>query len=164
MTTATLEQSSLSAHEGMYLGFSPTDESAVVMGEIEMIIARDAISIRMATGLKIQAESMKADDFVPMTEQEIAAEYNPGSDAPAQLVGFRTNHGNPKLLLMKDKSAEGPGLIVRTGGMGEMLGPTLLFNPVQVARGDFDKAVAELEQHAGKGVLPRIRNSGRAER
>lgn len=156
--------SPLATFEGTYLGFSPTDESAVVMGEMEIVISHENIAVRMATGLKIETDTTNPADFISMTSEEVQAEFNSRSAIVDRTVGFRTENGHPKLLFLKDAADDELGLIVRTGGMGEMLGPTVLFSPDQVARGDFDKAVSEIEKNAGKGVLPRLRNNGKAEK
>ncbi|MDB5193987.1 MAG: hypothetical protein JWN50_1 [Parcubacteria group bacterium] len=154
--------SSLGSLEGTYRGFAPTDESAVMMGEMEIVISRESVSVRMATGLKIETHVMKLSDFVPMAQEDVAAEYKPGAPVVSSILGFKMGDSGLKFLFMKDVMAEGPGLIVRTGGMGEMLGPTILFTPAQVARGDFDKVISEIEKEAGKNVLPRISKNGKA--
>jgi len=160
------QKESLKSFEGIYLGFSPTDESDVIMGEIEITIKGADIKIRMATGLMIQTEKMGVADFVQMTAQEVKEIFKDGSEYPARTVGFkaREKSGFPKLLFLKNSAENEFGLIVRTGGMGEMLGPTLLYSPSQVARGDYEKTVQGIEQKAGKGVLPRLRNGGKAEK
>ena len=52
------QKESFKSFEGIYLGFSPTDESDVIMGEIEITIRGADIKIRMATGLRIREEKM----------------------------------------------------------------------------------------------------------
>ena len=46
-------QSPLAGLEGIYVGFSPTDESAVGMGEMQLTITPFSCEIKMATGLKL---------------------------------------------------------------------------------------------------------------
>lgn len=118
----------------------------------------------MATGHRIQEEKMSVAEFVSMTTREVKAEFKDGSEYPARTVGFMSKTGFPKLLFLKDSKEDEFGLIVRTGGMGEMLGPTILFSPVQVTRGDYEEAIQNIEKQAGKGVLPRLRNKGKAEK
>lgn len=154
----------MKAYEGIYLGFSPTDESAVGFGEMEITISEKDVEVRMATGLKIQEEKISVADFVPMTEQEVKEVFKDGSEYPMRTVGFKTEEGFPRLLFVNDPAENECGLIVRTGGMGEILGPTVLWSPFQVARGDYEKAVQSIEQTAGKDVLPRLRNGGKAEK
>ena len=56
--------------KGIYLGFSPTDESDVLMGEIEITISDKTAKLRMATGLKIEEEEISLDDFETMTTED----------------------------------------------------------------------------------------------
>ena len=160
------QKESLKSFEGIYLGFSPTDESDVMMGEMEITIKGADIKVRMATGHRIQEEKISAVDFVQMTVREVKEIFKDGSEYPARTVGFkaREESGFPKLLFLKNPAENEFGLIVRTGGMGEILGPTLLYSPSQIARGDYEKAVQNIELKAGKGVLPRLRNGGKAEK
>lgn len=147
---------------GVYRGFAPTDESAVALGEIEATITEETIVVRMATGLKIEEERLSRSEFVPMTPVEVAAEYQ-DSDAGRAIalntVGFRGDAGYPKLLF--SQNPDGPELVVRTGGMGEMLGPTVLFSPTQVARGLFDGAIVAIEKEMGRPVIPRLEHGGK---
>src|SRR3989338_1131248 len=57
--------------KGSYLGISPTDESAIATGEIEMIIRDNDVTIRHATGLTIMEGTIPLDEFRPMSEEEI---------------------------------------------------------------------------------------------
>ena len=163
-TASSMKQGSLNDYEGVYLGLSPTDESAVMLGEMEITISGRDVKIRMATGTKIQEERMNVAEFVSMKAQEVKEIFKDGSEYPARTVGFKTKRGFPKLLFLKDPKEDEWGLIVRTGGMGEILGPTVLYSPVQVVRGDYEKIVRNIEKEAGKGVLPRLRNKGMAEK
>ena len=59
---------------GMYRGFTPTDESAVGIGELELTIGDEGLKVRIATGLGIQEESIPLHQFALMTTEEVAAE------------------------------------------------------------------------------------------
>ena len=148
--------------KGIYLGFSPTDESDVLMGEIEITISDKTAKLRMATGLKIEEEEISLDDFETMTTEELKAIWKEGSDYSSRAAGFKGQSGYPQFIFFKNPSDEELGLLVRTGGMADMLGPTLLFSSAQVARGIFDKAVQAVE-NGEVGIFPRLRNNGKAE-
>jgi len=147
----------LSQFEGQYLGFAPTDESEVGMGEIEVIITSTIIKLRIATGRKIHQEELSTSDF-QLTIEEIGLET---TDDNTEITAFKKwGSDYPKLIFLKD--SKGSGLVICTGGMGEMLGPTMLFGPASHA--NFQRAVDEIEKKFGTGVLPRLRNGGRADK
>ena len=148
--------------KGIYLGFSPTDESDVLMGEIEITISDKTAKLRMATGLKIEEEEISLDDFETMTTEELKAIWKEGPDYSSRTAGFKGLSGHLQFIFFKDPSDEEPGLLIRTGGIGDMLGPTFLFSPAQIARGVFDKAVQAVE-NGEVGIFPRLRNNGKAE-
>ncbi|OGZ05441.1 MAG: hypothetical protein A3C93_01065 [Candidatus Lloydbacteria bacterium RIFCSPHIGHO2_02_FULL_54_17] len=163
-STQSASENTLAAFEGTYVGFSPTDESAVRMGEMEITIKGQEISMRMATGHRIQEEKMSTVEFVPMTAQEVKELFREGSKYPERTTGFKGTTGLPKFLFFRDPAENETGLIVKLGEMSEILGPTMLFSPAQVKRGDYEKALQNIEKQAGKGVLPRLRNGGKAEK
>ena len=144
--------------EGTYLGFSPTDESAVMLGELEVKIDDRSLVSRMATGLEIRVESVPLTDFRQLLSDEIASMLQGGIE---QAVRYRVYHiGDAKFLFLPDASDEEPGLLI-TGGLADLLGPTFLYNPGQVERGLFERAVATIEGEFGRvGVIPRLNNRG----
>lgn len=158
------EEATLAQYKGVYMGFSPTDESAVGYGEMEFTISDKDMKIRVATGTSIHEEKTSIAEFVPMSVNEVKEMYREGSVYPARTVGFRGKAGFPKLLFLKDPVPEEFGLIVYTGGAGDVLGPTVLFNSAQIARGDYEKAIQNMEHMVGEGVLPLLRNGGKAEK
>ena len=151
--------------EGTYLGFSPTDESDVGYGEIEITIKEGKIAVRHATGLGVHAEKMSMNDFEPMSAAEVAEHYEEGPYA-ARTVGFKQKDSEyPQFFFLQNPQDQDDeiALIVDTGGMAEMLGPTFLFNQEQVSRGVFEKTLSALEDEAGKkGIVPRLKNGGKA--
>lgn len=155
---------SMQEFKGVYFGFAPTDESAVGLGELEVTISDTKIKARMATGLKIEDDDLLVSNLQPMTSEEVTAEFRPGSPLASRVVGFRAGSGHPILLFFKNPTDDEFGLLVRTGGIvEEAFGPELLYSPAQVARGCFEKAISNIEQAAGKGVVPRLRSDGKAE-
>lgn len=155
--------------KGVYLGFAPTDESAVVSGEMEVTIDDERIISRHATGLRIQEEEILVSEFEPMTPEEVRDQYNEGeegAECSSGAAGFKNkSEYYPLFLFTKDPQEGDLGLLIRMGGMiEEVFGPIILFSPTQVARGEYEKAIEAIEVDAGRGVLPRLRNEGKAER
>ncbi len=148
---------------GTYLGYSPTDESAVGVGEIEIVIGDETMSMRFATGLMIETDSLPRADVRGLSSEEIAAHYENGVDTK-DIRGLKIGEeGADLLFLPDDPDDKGPRLIVLGLSGGEIFGPSLLFSPSQVAAGLFDEAVRETENQAGRtGVIPRLANDGRA--
>ncbi len=147
---------------GKYVGFAPTDESDVRMGEIEAVISDEKIAIRMATGLAIEQEELPTSIFQSMSTHQILGEFNPGTGPHEDVVGFIANEGHPILLFLPDETPGKFQLVVRTSGMGEILGPTILFGTDQEEK--FEEAIKAIETSFGKsGVVPRLLNDGKAE-
>jgi len=147
---------------GRYLGFSPTDESAVGVGEMEVVINADKIKIRMATGLEIKEEEYLVEDFRRMTSEEIAALMYGRNVFDVELRAFRHSTDLPELLFFEDKKSKCLILWFRWGGVGESFGPTVLLSCANGTE-DFDLCISKLEKMHGKNLLPRLRNNGKAE-
>lgn len=145
---------------GKYVGFSPTCESAVAMGEIEAVISEEKIVFRMATGLKIHYEEVPTSVFRRMSADQILDQFEPGTGPHDDVVGFMANEGYPILLFLRDETPEKYQLVVRTGGLGDVLGPTILFGPDHEAK--FEEAVKSVEIAFGKEVVPRLSRGGKA--
>lgn len=109
---------------GKYVGVSPTDESPIAFGEMELILNKERVKIRMASGLEIITEEMPS-IFAPMTEEELRSHFK--EDAREESVsgtyGFHLEDGLDYLFTVEPKDRV--GLIMR-GGMGDLLGPTVL--------------------------------------
>jgi hypothetical protein len=146
---------------GTYRGFSPTDESNICIGELEVTLSDEGLRARFATGLYVQDE-FNATHFSPMSPEEIEGEYKQGSPYVERTLGFRAKDGLPKLLFLQDPQDNEYGLVMRVGEMREILGPTLLFSPAQVSSGAFDRFLKGIEEYAGRGVFPRLANDGKA--
>jgi hypothetical protein len=150
--------------EGVYLGLAPVDMD-VPIGEVEVTIDSQWIKTRFATGDKIEETKVSLAIFTQMSEAEIAKTCPQGSGIPERTLGFkRKSHRYPKLLFLQDPDENEYGLIILTGGIvGEYFGPITLYSPLQTARGDYDKEVLAYSKEYDTGVIPRIRNNGRAE-
>lgn len=151
--------------KGVYRGFTPTDESDIMLGEIEISITDELIKFRIATGLEIMEEEFRVEDFRSLTEEETNALCLDGTpdEIKSNVTVFKCSSEYPKFLFCKDLETNEVSLAVKMG-MGDILGPTVLLGPQLVMRGEFEKAVQVIEQGGGKGVLPRLRNNGKAER
>jgi hypothetical protein len=147
-------------YAGTYRGFSPTDESPVVRGELELVIDASAstIKVRMATGLELLEDEVSFSEARPLEKEEIASIYCEGSDYPARSSGFKLA-GRAYVFL--ENPGEGEMALLVRGGLGDLLGPTMLFGPAQLEQGLFEKAIAEIEKSFGKPCVPQIKYEGR---
>lgn len=150
---------------GTYKGFSPTDESGVGMGEVEITITDDELRVRFATGLVVEDDTAPRSLLREMTKDEVAARFT-SRKAAKGVTGFVVDEdGMIILFLARDKKhPEGVYVIVQRFCSDEIdgiFGPTFLFSPEQVEAGYFDAAIAEVEALQGDpGVIPRIANDG----
>jgi hypothetical protein len=148
---------------GVYRGFTPTDESAIGIGEMELTLSKDGLKLRVATGLSIQEESVPLEQFVQMTPEEVSAEYNPGSNYPSRTIGFQDKENFiPKLLFIPKPAGDDFGLVVRLGEMSSILGPTLLYSPAQIEAGKFRDFLENIKGECGDGVFPLLASGGKS--
>lgn len=158
---------------GVYMGFSPTDESDVVRGELELTIDDQWVTTRFATGFEIEEEKFPRENLRQMTLNEIAARLGiDDTDAVSRLVkaGYTCGPDLMTLILCREDSEEYkeyPGaafvlvLDFVSDEIDEIFGPTILFTPEQVAAGHYAEAVENLEAEVNDpGVLPRLSNDG----
>lgn len=149
--------------QGIYRGFSPTDESPIVMGELEISINQESLKSRFATGLNITEEEIPISRFKPMTKEELIEIYEEGSDYANRSIGFSVNGIN--CVFLPDPSDDEFGLIVRGNEMADLLGPTLLYSPAQIERGVYDKAIAranaQFTDKYPQGCFPRLETNGK---
>ncbi len=154
------QESPLTAREGTYIGFGPTDESGVGLGELEVTIDSQAIKFRMATGLEIMEDEFEINDANELSPEEIMLLFEDSVDLPEDLKVFRV--GEVKHFLFSNEEADSPVLTI-IGGMGDLLGPTLLYSPEQVEAGRHEKSFEIIETHYGdESGIPRLQNNGRA--
>ena len=156
----------LESFYGKYLGFFPTDESSMGLGEVEMIITAETIVIRMATGLEIQEEVVNTSEFEFVSEAETLkklAEIGSIDNVPVvNIVGeLRHISGVPTLTFVGEIGG-GIDIVSITGTMADLLGPTCLFSQAQIDKGVFNDCLAKLEEVYGKDQFPRLANNGKA--
>lgn len=147
--------------QGTYRGFTPTDESAVGVGEMQIIINTQRLSMLIATGLKVQEDHMDLSDVHELRPSEIAAEFNDGADIDG-VRGFRLGDTGVRLLFLRPP--EPPGLIVRGLFGEEAFGHSMLLTPQQIEDGLFDETIREVEEAYGKNLIPLIAHGGIAQR
>jgi|GEM_PF-1722398 len=160
----------LSEHTGVYRGFGPTDDSALKIGEIEMTISNDKVSVRMATGSEIQSIELPVDDFRPMTRAEVESFYPTSTEFTARSFGFKDVSGYPQFLFLRNPSVDQAlparsefGLVVKTGSMLDALGPTVLLAPSQLEKVSCEQYLGSIEFGitGQNGVIPRLDTEGR---
>lgn len=150
-------QPNLASYRGTYRGLSPTDESAIAMGEAQLVIGTDEITFSLAAGHEVVTERFPVTDLEPMTAEEVKAQFKEGSDVPREITGAFKGRFNdfPKLLFFKDQ------LIMWLGGMGDILGPTMLVGPGLWPRLRFWIGAWILDFRTGGG-FPRFLYGGKA--
>jgi hypothetical protein len=148
----------IDAYKGTYRGLSPTDESAIQAGEIELIITDEVIRCRMATGHMIAVNEVSTADIFKMTEDELGKVFIAGSPLIKTSTGFRTLKGSPRFIFLQADDNKGHDLLLFHGGMvDEVFGPATLSSSPQ----QFKEMVAKIEATYGK-VMPRLHLNGRA--
>ena len=146
---------------GVYRGFTPTDESPLCMGELEVSITQEAFNLRAATGLKIEEMTLTSPQITPLTRDEVGEQYLVGSSFIDRTVGYKMDWLN--LLFIPDAGKYEFGLIIRNMGMADLLGPTMLYNPKQVREGLHKKAMRKLKFASGRTGFPTLRAKGQLE-
>ena len=148
----------LASFRGTYCGMSPTDESAIAMGEARLKISNNLMRFTMATGIKIIEETLRIEDFEAMSQEEVRGQFKDGSEAHLVAVGFKGKESGHPILLFSDSS-----LIMWMGGMGDMLGPTVFSGPGLFPRMKFWVAKWIIDFKTSGG-FPRFLYKGRTRR
>lgn len=152
---------------GKYVGFGPTDESNCGMGEMEMTIDAEKIKIRMATGLEIQEDELNISEFDVVEPETILAEFqsktNSGEEVKIDNIvgGLRHKNRYPEIIFLRDMESGDFGAMMMTGGMGDMMGPTILHGPAMVEKGHQEEFIKKIEEVYGSNTFPRLANGGR---
>jgi hypothetical protein len=145
----------IAAFAGTYRGFTPSDASPVRVGEIELEVTEKDLFVRIATGDRVLKDMVSTKGTRVMSREEIAAIYSEPGSFRDRTVGFETS-GGIKLYFLRDAQKDEFALIVR-GMLGDVLGPTLLISPAQIARGE----LSDFFDHVGGDRLPRVSNGGK---
>jgi hypothetical protein len=154
---------------GTFTGLSPTDESKIAMGEIQVTINTEGIEIRHATGLTVLREFVSLEQVRALTEAEVQKQFNDGSSHPKRVDGFQIGEG--VVLLFLRNPAKGRGfwfwrkpaeyrLVIRRGDFIEMLGPTVLYDEAQIADGNFEQIIKAATKSVGQYPFPRLQYEG----
>lgn len=147
--------------DGIYKGLTPTGESILGCGELQVVIERDHILILIATGIEVQTAATKRCDWREMRPDEILKMFT-GTDV-SDVTGLTYETSGISLLFLREEP-EAPNVLI-TGLFGyEAFGPSHLFTPAAVANGDFSRMIEKTEWEAcafGRDGLPRLSAAGR---
>ncbi len=147
---------------GLYIGLSPTDASALGYGEFALKITPGWISYKMATGLKVEQQRIKRRYWRWLTPAEVASWFKPDTTDIDDVVGLTLGESGVSILFLRQIEHTASVYIVGMFGH-EAFGPTPLFTPAEVSRGSHELAIHEIEQeNASPGAIPRISNGGLA--
>lgn len=160
---------SIQRYFGTFTGLSPTDESKIALGEIQITINATGIEIRLATGQTVRHEFVSLEQVRTLTEVEVQEQFNEGSNEYKRVDGFQIGEG--AILLFWRNPAKGSGfsfwrkpaehrLVVRLGDFIEMLGPTVLYDEAQVAEGNFEQIIKAAVKSVGRYPFPRLQYDG----
>ena len=155
---------------GTFTGLSPTDESKIAMGEIEVVINEDGLKVRHATGLVINEEAIPLEDIRKLTDAEVRQQFKENSSEHERVDGFQVTEEGAVLLFWRNPLKERgfwlwrkpaqARLVVRLGEFIETLGVTQLYDESQVANGDFEHVVKNVTRRVGAYPFPRIQYGG----
>lgn len=151
---------------GTYRGFSPTDESGVGLGELEVVIDDDTISYRLATGREIMRDEVSRSLLRQMTADEVAGLFKEGADITGATAYMLGDAGAIFLFLAEKPDVPADVIrvvLLRFAGeeVDAVFGPCHLFTPDQVVAGHFDRYLVDIEAAQGDpGVIPRLANGG----
>ncbi len=143
---------------GHYRGFAPTDESPIAMGELEIFVTKQALTIRHATGLGIEKTVIPTSNFTEMSRNDVATLYEPNNPVVERIVGFSMGQ-NMKYLFIPDAGDDEWGLIIV--GYKRPDGPTVLYNPRQVEEGVYQRIVSGIEEECEIGCFPTLAADGK---
>ncbi len=154
---------------GTYRGFIPTDESPTRFGELEIVIDKENMAVRAATGLRVSKTRIPLSCFNLLTDDDLTTAYGSTiKNSYPGLVGFRLPGGmdflfNPKPIteIIDGREAYSFGLLVRGDETADYLGETILFNPAQVAAGVYDTVVRLEEEEFGQKSFPTLSAGGK---
>lgn len=164
---------------GIYKGLAPTDESALIRGELIITIDDEEVGIEFATGHEVECSTTARSELRQLSLEEVEAmfvvaatpeetraaaeavivhmigETSGATFIEAKEVPEDVPKGIPHIILLKLFSEEIDGIF----------GPSFLFTPDQVANGEFEMMVSDLEGSIdAPGSLPRVANDGRPTR
>jgi hypothetical protein len=133
---------------GVYRGFAPTDESPIGVGELEITITQDSMDYRHATGLEVINEKYPLSHFVEASKEHVRSCFEPRFSEVDSVQGFFMN-GLTYFFMADAKEEEDAGLVI-VGSMGDILGPTFCYGPLQVMNGIYDKVAAHVNEEYAK--------------
>ena len=145
--------------EGVYKGICPSIDSPVGYGELSIIIDSTNLTVRYASGLGIFQGVTDSTKFHEISLGDITDFDSDQNEIRARVLEAEGIH----YIFMdhREDNSEEPALLIM-GGNGDFRGPTLLFNPQQVAEGLHEQLFQSIENfNNASGQLPRLDNDGR---
>lgn len=140
---------------GTYRGFSPSEESPIGLGELEVVVLESELKIRAATGIGIKVTEIHESELKVIGKEKLKEVYVEGCDFAEKTIGLEIN--GIKYLFLKDAGEEMPGLFI-LGSLGDYLGPTFCFSPEQIKKGLYQKAIDDMREK--KMFFPTLENNG----
>lgn len=148
---------------GTYMGFAPTDESGVGMGELEFVINDDTITMRFATGLEIQSDEVPRAMLQRKSEKSLEEAFPHAKSIPAIYTLGQDDDAPTFVFGIAEHDYEADVVILGlfNDEIDAIFFPAHLFTPDQVAAGKYDDAIREIEnEQSDPGVIPRVQNNG----
>ncbi len=147
--------------QGTYRGLSPTCESPIAFGEIEVIVTDELIKIRHATGLKIDEAEISVLGLLPISKDELRFIFRYKSEYANKSIGFYAK--DIKYIFLLDPVDEDFELLIVGNEMVDTIGPTILYGPEQ--NSIHEKAVRTLNQEYvdkyPNGCFPTLKAGGK---
>ncbi len=160
---------------GIYKGLTPAAWSAVRVGEFEMTVDAEKITVRRATGLEVIEETFLVKNYSVILPEKLAGEFLGGTDAVRSLfdnaVGFKhSDDQGPTFVFSGDRAPINPKVLIKVG-LGDVLGNTFAFSPTQRHFGLYWLHMTMMEwfhrsrrPEGSRVIVPRLRYHGTAGR
>ncbi|NTU99468.1 hypothetical protein HGA64_05715 [Candidatus Falkowbacteria bacterium] len=139
-------------YKGVYRGFAQTSESAIGLGECEVIITDKNVRYRAAIGSGLIEDDILLDLFVaspPRNRPEMLGLSMDDAERLKRVVVFEGPDGSPVYFFMEHARDDEPGLYIMTCLEGDGFGNIFLFNPEQQKKGIFETTLKQIEEQSG---------------
>lgn len=156
MPDSVLRALTLADFAGTYRGFVPCDGEEPGLGEAELHIDAAYVTIRAAAPERCWVAEWRTDLFLKDAAECVAEHMHITVDQARHTDAFSPPGGGCRLIFPADVETEGVALIAY--GLGECTDPDcgLFFNTQQVARGEFEAAMARIAANFPHGSIPHL--------